>query len=271
MSENGDSKIIARIEDVSLAFGENVVLKNCSLDIVEGAITCIIGLSGAGKSTILRLLDGLMLPERGARLHPRPRHLPPFRGATQSRPAEDQSFFSVFSSARQSHGRRKRCAPAARTHDDVGSRDPTHGHGSPRQRRAFSTRTNNLPSGAFRGHAEASRFRARDRYAPRAGPLRRTDDRPRSDRHQFDYRHDRETSPQAQWNRGRDFARPCRRSSRWRITSRCSSKARSLLTTRPSASATRRIPSSFNFFRGRRSGRSRFKGVTPPARLFLPK
>jgi phospholipid/cholesterol/gamma-HCH transport system ATP-binding protein len=65
MSENDDSKIIARMEDVSLAFGDNVVLKNCSLDIVEGAITCIIGLSGAGKSTILRLLDGLMLPNSG--------------------------------------------------------------------------------------------------------------------------------------------------------------------------------------------------------------
>ena len=48
-----------------MAFGERVVLKNCSLNIVEGAITCIIGLSGAGKSTILRLLDGLLLPSEG--------------------------------------------------------------------------------------------------------------------------------------------------------------------------------------------------------------
>jgi len=57
--------IYARVEDVALSFGERVVLKNCSLDIVEGAITCVIGLSGAGKSTILRLLDGLLLPEAG--------------------------------------------------------------------------------------------------------------------------------------------------------------------------------------------------------------
>jgi phospholipid/cholesterol/gamma-HCH transport system ATP-binding protein len=63
MSENG--KVIARIEDATLAFGERVILKNCSLDIVDGAITCIIGLSGAGKSTILRLLDGLLLPSHG--------------------------------------------------------------------------------------------------------------------------------------------------------------------------------------------------------------
>jgi phospholipid/cholesterol/gamma-HCH transport system ATP-binding protein len=59
------TKLIARIEDATLAFGERVILKNCSLDIVDGAITCIIGLSGAGKSTILRLLDGLLLPSAG--------------------------------------------------------------------------------------------------------------------------------------------------------------------------------------------------------------
>ncbi len=59
------AKAIARLDDVSLAFGERVVLKNCSLDIVEGAITCIVGLSGAGKSTILRLLDGLIRPNSG--------------------------------------------------------------------------------------------------------------------------------------------------------------------------------------------------------------
>jgi len=56
---------IARLEDVSLSFGERIVLKNCTLDIVEGATTCIIGLSGAGKSTILRLIDGLVKPDRG--------------------------------------------------------------------------------------------------------------------------------------------------------------------------------------------------------------
>ncbi|HEV3152830.1 MAG TPA: ABC transporter ATP-binding protein [Candidatus Baltobacteraceae bacterium] len=59
------AKIIARLEDVTLRYGEKVVLANCSLDIVEGAITCIIGLSGAGKSTILRLLDGLRKPDGG--------------------------------------------------------------------------------------------------------------------------------------------------------------------------------------------------------------
>ena len=57
--------LIAKLDDVTLRYGERVVLENCSLDIVEGAITCIIGLSGAGKSTILRLLDGLRKPDVG--------------------------------------------------------------------------------------------------------------------------------------------------------------------------------------------------------------
>ncbi|MDE2482372.1 MAG: ATP-binding cassette domain-containing protein [bacterium] len=57
--------VIARLDDVSLSYGDRVILRNCSLDIVEGAITCIIGLSGAGKSTILRLLDGLRKPDAG--------------------------------------------------------------------------------------------------------------------------------------------------------------------------------------------------------------
>jgi phospholipid/cholesterol/gamma-HCH transport system ATP-binding protein len=55
----------ARLENVGVRFGSKIVLHNLSLDIVEGAITCIIGLSGAGKSTILRLLNGLRKPDAG--------------------------------------------------------------------------------------------------------------------------------------------------------------------------------------------------------------
>jgi len=59
------AEAIAKLDDVSVRFGQRVVLQNCSLEIPEGAITCIIGLSGAGKSTILRLLDGLLRPDSG--------------------------------------------------------------------------------------------------------------------------------------------------------------------------------------------------------------
>jgi phospholipid/cholesterol/gamma-HCH transport system ATP-binding protein len=56
---------LASLERVELKYGEKVVLQNCSLQIAEGAITCLIGLSGAGKSTILRLLNGLRKPDAG--------------------------------------------------------------------------------------------------------------------------------------------------------------------------------------------------------------
>jgi phospholipid/cholesterol/gamma-HCH transport system ATP-binding protein len=56
---------IAKLDAVSVRFGDRVVLQNCSLEVLEGSITCIIGLSGAGKSTILRLLDGLIQPDSG--------------------------------------------------------------------------------------------------------------------------------------------------------------------------------------------------------------
>jgi phospholipid/cholesterol/gamma-HCH transport system ATP-binding protein len=55
----------ATIEGVTLRYGQKVVLQNCSLEIKERAITCLIGLSGAGKSTILRLLNGLRQPDAG--------------------------------------------------------------------------------------------------------------------------------------------------------------------------------------------------------------
>ena len=59
------ARVLGKLDEVSLFYGDKVILKNCTLDIVEGAITCIIGLSGAGKSTILRLLDGLRKPDSG--------------------------------------------------------------------------------------------------------------------------------------------------------------------------------------------------------------
>jgi phospholipid/cholesterol/gamma-HCH transport system ATP-binding protein len=59
------ANVYASVENVTLKYGEKVVLRNCSLEVREGAITCLIGLSGAGKSTILRLLNGLRMPDAG--------------------------------------------------------------------------------------------------------------------------------------------------------------------------------------------------------------
>jgi ATP-binding cassette, subfamily C, bacteriocin exporter len=53
-------------DDVSFAYrGGEAVLKDLSLEIYKNEQTCLIGKSGAGKSTILRLLLGLLSPQKG--------------------------------------------------------------------------------------------------------------------------------------------------------------------------------------------------------------
>ena len=41
------------------------VLRGLSLDIQPGEIVALVGRSGAGKSTALKLINGLMMPDRG--------------------------------------------------------------------------------------------------------------------------------------------------------------------------------------------------------------
>ena len=57
--------VAIRLQSVELRYGEKIVLSDCSLDVKKGHVTCIIGLSGAGKSTILRVANGLRRPSRG--------------------------------------------------------------------------------------------------------------------------------------------------------------------------------------------------------------
>ncbi|WP_405283727.1 ABC transporter ATP-binding protein [Gaopeijia maritima] len=54
-----------RLDGVVKAFGDHTVLNGFSLDVAEGGITTIIGPSGSGKSTTLKLVIGLIRPDRG--------------------------------------------------------------------------------------------------------------------------------------------------------------------------------------------------------------
>lgn len=56
---------VIRFEGVSKSFGEQRVLKNLSLDVAPGEFLTIIGRSGCGKTTALRLVNGLLTPEKG--------------------------------------------------------------------------------------------------------------------------------------------------------------------------------------------------------------
>jgi phospholipid/cholesterol/gamma-HCH transport system ATP-binding protein len=51
--------------DVSLAFGRKVVLDGVSFKVMPGEMKVVLGQSGSGKSTILRLVMGLLKPDGG--------------------------------------------------------------------------------------------------------------------------------------------------------------------------------------------------------------
>jgi phospholipid/cholesterol/gamma-HCH transport system ATP-binding protein len=60
-----DAAVIV-FEHVDLAFDEKVILKNLSFTIRQGHTKIFLGASGAGKSTILKLILGLLKPDAGA-------------------------------------------------------------------------------------------------------------------------------------------------------------------------------------------------------------
>jgi ABC-type transporter Mla maintaining outer membrane lipid asymmetry ATPase subunit MlaF len=54
-----------QLVDVTVAFGEKVVLRGLNLDIVPGITTVIVGRSGSGKSVLLKLMMGIQKPTGG--------------------------------------------------------------------------------------------------------------------------------------------------------------------------------------------------------------
>ena len=57
-------------DHVSLAFDDNVVLRDVSFSVRTGHMTILIGASGAGKSVVLKLILGLLKPDSGViRVH----------------------------------------------------------------------------------------------------------------------------------------------------------------------------------------------------------
>src|SRR5688500_17320970 len=53
------------VDRVSLAFDEKVVLREVSFSLRPGHTKIILGASGSGKSTILKLILGLLKPDAG--------------------------------------------------------------------------------------------------------------------------------------------------------------------------------------------------------------
>jgi len=53
------------LRDITQRFGETTVFKNLQLEVEEGCFCCIVGSSGCGKSTVLRIIAGLYTPTEG--------------------------------------------------------------------------------------------------------------------------------------------------------------------------------------------------------------
>jgi osmoprotectant transport system ATP-binding protein len=56
---------VIHFERVSKAYGKNLILNDFNLKINKGEFLTIIGSSGCGKTTVLKLINGLLTPDRG--------------------------------------------------------------------------------------------------------------------------------------------------------------------------------------------------------------
>jgi phospholipid/cholesterol/gamma-HCH transport system ATP-binding protein len=56
---------LVEIEGLKFAYGDNQVLKGVELGVPRGKVTAILGTSGTGKSTLLRLIGGQLKPGAG--------------------------------------------------------------------------------------------------------------------------------------------------------------------------------------------------------------
>ncbi|MCS3469046.1 polar amino acid transport system ATP-binding protein [Pseudomonas sp. JUb42] len=57
---------VLQLQGISKWFGDNHVLKDVSLDVMNGEVVCLLGPSGCGKSTLLRCINWLEQPNAGS-------------------------------------------------------------------------------------------------------------------------------------------------------------------------------------------------------------
>lgn len=60
-----EEQSIIKLEEVFKSYGNNKILNNFNLEIKKGEFLTIIGSSGCGKTTILKLINGLLTPDDG--------------------------------------------------------------------------------------------------------------------------------------------------------------------------------------------------------------
>jgi branched-chain amino acid transport system ATP-binding protein len=61
----GDSQTLLSVRGITAGYGGGDILKQVSLDVPRGGITCVVGPNGAGKSTLMATISGLLHPREG--------------------------------------------------------------------------------------------------------------------------------------------------------------------------------------------------------------
>ena len=56
---------IINLQNVRKVFDNNEVIKNCNMSVKKGSIYGFLGRNGAGKTTVLKLIAGLLQPTSG--------------------------------------------------------------------------------------------------------------------------------------------------------------------------------------------------------------
>jgi phospholipid/cholesterol/gamma-HCH transport system ATP-binding protein len=64
-SDQADSPILIRLDQVAVSFADHAVLAGINLDIKRGETLVVIGESGSGKTVLLKLIIGLLAPTGG--------------------------------------------------------------------------------------------------------------------------------------------------------------------------------------------------------------
>ena len=58
--------MMLKVDDIHVYYGQIHAIKGVSFEVREGEIVSLIGANGAGKSTVLKTISGLMHPKSGS-------------------------------------------------------------------------------------------------------------------------------------------------------------------------------------------------------------